>query len=120
MSTIDDNDDGAAPYGGVGELARSVRGQVEAIRLSGGAPAPPAPGLVGLAPATHYALACYFASAGPDNKAVAHKLAGVSHVSHVGTVAMEYANDVWNSMTITHTIEIASSPFITDAFGYSR
>ncbi len=62
------NDDGSEPYGGVGELARSVRGQVEAIRLSVGAPAPPAPGLVGLAPATHYALACYFASAGPDNE----------------------------------------------------
>ena len=69
---------------------------------------------------TRAACSTVVASAGPDNKAVAHKLTGVSHVSHVGTVAMEYANDVWNSITITHTIEIASSPFITDAFGFSR
>lgn len=60
-------DDGSPRYGGVGELARSAQGQVEAIGLSVGMPMAPAPDLVGLAPATHYTLACYFASAGPGH-----------------------------------------------------
>ena len=33
------------------------------------------------------------ARAGPESNDAAQRFAGVSHVSHVGTVAMEYANE---------------------------